>query len=199
MRIDTEPTLVTADGMPRSRGALAVTIIAAVTAALVGGSAVAAYAYFTSQATVTGQDVATATVEIVAGTASSSSPITATDLLPGDSETTEIVLENTGSADVYYSLRLPKTTGDPSLEAALQVAVVVGALSETRSLTDWQMGTLQVGDALAVGSTQTVTVTLSLPSSAGNSLQGTSAGFAVRFDAVQQRNTTPPTAGWVND
>src|SRR5690606_23723720 len=163
------------------------------------GGALAAIALFTAQANVTGQRVGTATVEIAAGTAASSTPLSAADMLPGDAATTTVELANTGTADVYYTIRLAKSAGDAVLEDALQVAVSVGAVTETRSLTAWQSGALQLATALSAGATQEVTITASLPTTAGNALQGATADFTVQFDAVQARNTTPPTEGWVHD
>lgn len=172
--------------------------VAAAAALVTGGIAVTG-AYFTSQATVSGQSVGTATVAIAAGTATSSAPISAASLLPGDSESTTIDLANTGSEDVYYTIRLPKSAGDTALESAIQVKVAVGATSETRSLTAWQAGALQIGPTLAAHGNQAVTVTVSLPTTADNTLQGLDAGFTARIDAIQARNTTAPTAGWVAD
>lgn len=170
------------------------------TAVLTGGGVLAAYAFFTSQATVTGQTVGTATVEITADTATMSAPIGVTDMLPGDTATTSIDLVNTGSEDVSYTVRVPKTTGgDAGLEAELDVTVTIGAATETRKLSAWQTGALQLPAALADGATQRVTVTVALPTTAGNALQGTSAGFTVQFDAIQARNTPAPTGGWVTD
>lgn len=182
----------------RRRLALVLTGVLTI-AAVTGGGVLAAIALFTSQATVTGQQVGTATVELSADTAASSVPLSVADMLPGDSDATVIDLNNSGTADLYYTVRLPTTTGDLALENVLQVTVTIGAVTETRTLTAWQAGALQLGAALTAGSTQAVTVTVSLPTSAGNALQGTETGFTVQFDAIQARNTTPPTAGWVND
>lgn len=199
MRIDTALPTDAARSTGRRRRALSLALTVSLTAAIVGGTAIAAHAYFTSQASVTGQQVATATVQVTAGTAALSSPIAVNDLLPGDTATTRIDVANTGSADVYYSVRLPRTTGDAALESVLEVTVTVGGLSETRTLTAWQTGALQIGPALVAGASQAVTVAAKLPASAANSLQGTATGFSVQFDAIQARNTTPPTAGWVAD
>lgn len=183
----------------RRKIAIASVGIAAAATLVAGGLAVTG-AYFTSQATVNGQSVGTATVKITADTTSSSAPIDADSLLPGDTETTTIDVANTGSEDVYYTVRLPKTAGgDADLESAVRVKVTVGATSETRTLTAWQNGALQVGPALEAEATQAVAVELTLPTDADNDLQGLDAGFAVEVDAVQARNNTAPTAGWVAD
>lgn len=167
--------------------------------ALAGAGMIASGALFTSQATVDGQTVLTATVEIEAGTLAASSPISVTNLLPGDTESTEILLENVGNAGVYYSVRLPKSSGDTAIEDVLQVTVDNGDISETRSLTAWQSGFLQVASELEAGDENELTVTVSLPSASGNELQGLSATFGLQIDAIQARNVTQPTAGWVSE
>lgn len=173
-------------------------IIALAAAALLAtGAAATAWALFTSQATVSGQNVTTGTLSISAETASTSSPISATGMLPGDSASTNIALENTGSSGLYYSIQLPLDDSSTlALADAIQATVTVGSLTETRSLSAWQTGSLHIGTALATGSSADVTVTISLPTGADNSLQGTSAAFNVQIDAIQERNVTPPVAGW---
>ena len=169
-------------------------------AALAFGGGTLASALFTSQTTVTGQSATTATVVIEAGTATTSAPIALTSMLPGDTASTVIELENTGTEAVFYTVRLPASaTGDAALESAMQVTVAVGAATETRSLTAWQLGAWQVGPALAAAGSNTVTVTVSLPIGTADTVQGLDAGFSVQFDAIQQRNMTAPTAGWVAD
>lgn len=171
----------------------------AAAAALVAGGLAVTNAYFTSQATVGGQTVGTATVQVAADTASSSAPIDVDSLLPGDTETTTIDLKNTGSEDVYYALSLPAAAdGDADLESAIKIKVTIGATSETRTLTAWQDGALQIGPALEADDTQAVDVELTLPADVED-LQGLATGFAVQVDAIQARNTTAPTAGWVAD
>lgn len=157
-------------------------------------------ALFTSQATVSGQTATTATVEIEAGVASTSSPLSASSMLPGDTASTLIELENSGTESVYYTVRVPASAGgDSALEDTLQVTVSVGATSETRTLSSWQDGALQIGTALAAAATTGVTVTVSLPVGTDDSVQSLDIGFSLVFDAIQQRNTPAPTAGWVAD
>lgn len=179
-----------------TKAVIATGSVLAAGALALGGIAVTG-AVFTSQATVSGQSVTTATVEVEAGTKTTSAPIAATNLLPGDTESTTITLENTGSVGAYYRISLPREVGgDDALASALQVTVAAGGATTTQTLATWQGGSLQVGPALASGAAQDVTVSVTLPSTAGDELQGTSASFAVLFDAIQERNTEPPTAGW---
>src|SRR5690606_2997498 len=188
--------LTEAPTVSRTRRIGIVAIVLVASAALATGGVVAG-AYFTSQATVTGQSVGTATVEIEAGTATTSAALNVPSLLPGDTESTTITLENTGTEAVYYTVTLPTTSaGDAALEDALQVTVVAGTETHTRSLTAWQGGIYQLGTALAAGASIPVTVQITLPLGADDSLQGLDAGFSVTFDAIQARNPTV-TAGWI--
>lgn len=194
MAIDRALTEAPTVSRTRRIGIVAIALVAS--AALATGGVVAG-AYFTSQATVTGQSVGTATVEIEAGTATTSAALNVPSLLPGDTESTTITLENTGTEAVYYTVTLPTTSaGDAALEDALQVTVVAGTETHTRSLTAWQGGIYQLGTALAAGASIPVTVQITLPLGADDSLQGLDAGFSVTFDAIQARNTTV-TAGWI--
>jgi hypothetical protein len=177
---------------------------AVIAGAVVGAAALTtggmfAGAYFTSQATVSGQTVGTATVAITAGTATTSAVLDVPSLLPGDSETTTITLENTGTEGVYYTVSLPKAAGgDAAFETAIQVKITAGTETTTRSLTAWQGGSYQLGTALAAGASIPVTVEISLPTGADDALQTLGAGFSVTVDAIQERNQTA-TAGWVAD
>ena len=54
-------------------------------------------------------------------------------------------------------------SGDAALEDALQVTVVAGTETHTRSLTAWQGGIYQLGTALAAGASIPVTVQITLP------------------------------------
>lgn len=182
------------------------TKVALVAAGVVGAAALAfgggavTSAFFTSQASVVGHGAETATIEITATTASASAPIDVADMLPGDTSSTLIELDNTGSESLYYTVRIvPLGGADVVLEDALEVTVAVGAASETRTLTAWRDGALQIGPALASGASQNVAVTMTLPTATGNTVQGKSTGFSVQFDAIQQRNVTAPTAGWHAD
>jgi hypothetical protein len=186
----------TASANPRRARPIGIAAAAVIVAAAIATGGVYAGAYFTSQATVTGQSVGTATVEIEAGTATTSAVLAVPSLLPGDTETTVITLENTGSEDVYYTVSLPATAGDDALEDALQVTVIAGPETHTRTLTAWQGGAYQFGVALGDGESIHLTVSVALAATADDSLQGLDAGFAVTIDAIQARNH-PVTAGWV--
>lgn len=186
-------------GSPRRRRAVVAIAIPAAAAAVVWGGLGATSAFFTSEATVTGQTVGAATVQIAAGVSEASSPIEVTDLLPGDNAAASIDIDNTGTAAVYYSIALPLTGAGSDLDDSLDVTVTVGSVTETRSLSAWQGGVLQIGEPLDAEDTATADLTISLPETAGNALQGASTEFSAEIVAIQERNTPAPTAGWTSD
>jgi len=179
--------------IPRARGRLAFAAAIGVAAgaaigALAFGGVALTNAFFTSQATVTGQSVGTATVRIEAGVASTSAPIAATDLLPGDSVSTTILVENTGTVALDYEIAVTSLTGDEVLQDALDVTIApVGAGIVAQPLSAWATDAYE-GLSLDAGETVNVVVTVSLPetSAAQNGLQTKTAGFSLRFDAIQQ-------------
>lgn len=187
---------------PRFNLTLWVAVIAGVIVVGAGGLMLIG-ALFTSQATVSGQSVETGTVQISADTQATSAPISTEGLLPGDETTTEILIENTGTADVFYAIRLPELADagavDRDLADALQVTVITEDGVEQRSLTEWQAGTVQVATPLDAGGDVPIIVSVELPLSADNSLQGLKAAFSVQIDAIQARNVAAPIAGWVTD
>jgi hypothetical protein len=197
-QIDSRDEAVASPSRTRKPVIIAAGVVAAVALAFAGGAFT--NALFTSQASVTGQTASTATVSIDAETATASTPIALTSMLPGDTASTVITLENTGTEGVYYTVRVPATAGgDAALDDVLAVTVAVGTASETRTLSDWQDGALQIAPALAASGTDTVTVTVELPLGTDNALQDLDTGFSLQFDAIQARNSTAPSAGWVAD
>lgn len=156
-------------------------------------------AWFTSEATVDGQNISTGTVEIEAGIAAEASPIAVSGLLPGDEAQTILAVTNTGSEDVYLTVGPFTATGSVPLRAAVEVSVVAdGVPAVTRQLDEWEDGAIE-GIALGSGDTKDITVTVTLSTEAGDELQDTQTQFSVAFAAIQARNfdgTTTPT--WVD-
>lgn len=178
----------------RTKWGVALASAVALGAVAAGGASLSG-ALFTSEATVGGQKVGTGTVAIAASTQAGSSAINVGDLLPGDTASTTVTVRNTGTASSYFSIELPKTAGDAALESAVQVSVAVGSVTETHSLTGWQGKVLRLAAPLAASATQDVVVTVALPLSAPNSLQGLDAGFGVDVASIQARNNTTWTPG----
>lgn len=188
---------------PRSRARTSVIIGALIggAAALGAGAVLLVDAIFTSDATVSGHSVTTGTIEIQAGTSATSAPITTDTMMPGDEITTEILIENTGTGDFFYTVALPyapdATSLSEDLAEALEVTVIVDDDVLQQPLATWQEGHLQVGPPLAVGEDVPIVVSVRFPEDAGNELQDTRAAFAVQIDAIQAKNIDPPSAGWV--
>lgn len=167
--------------------------------AIAGGVALTS-ALFTAEDSVE-QSVGTATISISAETATTSTVLAVDDLLPGDTESTVVTVENDGTAGVYYAVSLPLgSTASPALADALEVTVAVGELSVKRPLSHWQDGYLQVGTELAAEATQNITVTVELDKEVDDPLlQAQVADFEVAVSAHQARNVTAPTPGWTTD
>lgn len=154
------------------------------------GGAAFTNAWFTSQATIGEQQLATGTVSLSATIPATSAPISATGLVPGDTVSTTIRVSNDGTEDLYYTIGSFVADGDAALASALRVAVAAdGIPTVTRSLSEWATGSYE-GIALASGATAELEVTVTLPTSATNELQGTAASFTVPFTAVQQDHYT---------
>lgn len=163
--------------------------------AIAGGVALTS-ALFTAEDSVE-QSVGTATISISAETATTSTVLAVDDLLPGDTESTVVTVENDGTAGVYYAVSLPRGSAySADLAKALEVTVDVDDQSEKRTLSAWQDGYLQVGTELDAGETQDITVTVTLALDAKDDLQDLVADFEVAVSAHQARNVDAPTAGW---
>lgn len=162
--------------------------------AIAGGVALTS-ALFTAEDSVE-QSVGTATISISAKTATTSPVLAVDDLLPGDTKSTVVTVENDGTAGVYYAVSLPLVSADPALADALEVTVAVDGESATHSLSDWQDGYLQVDTELDAGKTQDITVTVTLEIGAKDALQDLVADFEVVVSAQQARNVDAPTPGW---
>lgn len=199
--MSSRPT-ATSDSQPRTGSRTRVIALAAsaATAGLVLGGNALVGAYFTSEARVEGQ-VATATIEVDARTLDGHVPIDATGMLPGDSEVTFVEVENTGTAELSYSVRIvADVDADEELSRALMVRVMVaGGPVRNASLADWAGGRLTAAAAIAPGDTLPVLVAVELPSTAGDELQGAAAGFGVVVQAIQTANVAQPVDGWVED
>lgn len=181
----------------RSRRFAMIAVVAAAALTLGAIGAFTIGAAFTASSSVGGQSVTTATVEIDASTASNSTPINATQLLPGDSVSSIVNVSNTGTTDLYYTITAtPDEDHNTALSNVLSVQITVGSITETRTLSSWSAGVLQIATPLPAGATDKAEIHVSLPSGASNSLQGRTSGFSIDIAAIQARNTTAPNAGW---
>lgn len=186
---------------PVRRTALTAAVAGAAITAIAFGGVLGIGALFTSQTSITGQSVETGTLEIQAGTAATSAPISAQGMLPGDEITTEIVLENTGTADAFYAVRVPVASDSTSvaLHEALEITVITEDGIEQRSLHAWQTGAMQIGVPLDSGDQVPLVVSVRLPIESDDALQGLLAEFTVQIDAIQARNVPTPAPGFTLD
>jgi hypothetical protein len=177
-----------------------VAAVAATTGLVLGGTAIVG-AYFTSEAQVDGQQVATTTVEVDADMLEGHAPIDVQGMLPGDSAVTFVEVTNTGAADLYYSLRVvADDDADEDLAEALMVRLTVaGGPSHEATLADWADGHLQAATALADGDTLPVFVAVDLPLAADDDVQGLAAGFGVVVEAIQTAHVDQPADVWITD
>lgn len=181
------------------RAALIGLVAVAVGTVITGGVVASTGASLTDTVTAPDtQSISSAFLTLSAETDTDSVPINASMVLPGDSESTSINVWNEG-ADAYWILDIDALPGSEALADALQVTVTVGEDSVTKSLTEWQQGSLQVSSILPDMATQHVTVTAALPLEAGNEVQDASVAFNLRVDAIQAKNNVQPDAGWVVD
>lgn len=177
--------------LPLRRRVIVVAVVG--TGALVAlwlGNLTLSGAFFTDEATSPEQRIGTATVSVAADTAESSAPIDVAGFLPGDTATTTLTLDNDGTADVVWDLDVVLTADtDGDLADTLQVTIESdGRAAETMSLAAWATDTTERLTPQTAGASQELDITVSLPTSAGNELQGTLAAFTLDFTAQQARN-----------
>jgi len=173
------------------------------------GSGVFSLALFTSSATVDANTFTTGTITIT--TSPTTAALTAGNLMPGDTVTAPIQINNAGSAQLRYSVTAATT--DPDLKALrtqLTVAVKSGVTTCTNA--GWTasgtsvspatvLGTTtlnvvgdpttgsQSGDrVLAAGGSETLCFQVSLPGATGNAYQNATATTTFTFAAEQTAN-----------
>lgn len=192
----------------RSRRRLSVLLLGALVAfGVASGSS--SLALFTDQETVTGTfssgSIVLDDVKIDALT------LTTTAMMPGDSVTDDVVVENDGSAELRYSMTTASTNTDlKALRDVLSLTIktidvttpaspcdnfdgattlyngVLGASSA--AFGDPTQGA-QAGDrTLAAAGSETLCFRVTLPSTANNSYQGASTTTTFTFDAEQTAN-----------
>jgi spore coat-associated protein N len=197
---------------PRDRLTLSVALIL-IAVGLVG---VGAFATFTSSAGVS-QSITSGTVTIALGATGSANnrlDIAATGVVPGDTIERAVNVSNTGNQD-FASISLTTTASPSSLldtdaTDGLQMLIQRCSVAWTEggaapAYTYTCSGTTStvlssravIGSALALGnlvltagSTNHLRVTLNLPSTAGNTLQGLSSTITYTFTGTQRAGTS---------
>ncbi|MBI4492969.1 MAG: hypothetical protein HY690_09270 [Chloroflexi bacterium] len=159
-------------------------------------------AYFTSAATSAGNQFTAGTLTLAAGIASGT--LTVSNVVPGDSFTAQLTIQNGGNLDLRYAMA-SDTVGDADLKSALQLTVRTKTANPCSSLDGsvlYGPGNLdaaafgstaqgaQAGDReLAAGASEDLCFAVQLPSSASTTLQGKSVTVTFTFAAEQKAGT----------
>lgn len=174
---------------------------------LVGLTSVATGAFFTDQASITGNTFTTGTVTLSA--TPTTSAVTMTNMAPGDVVTAPVTVQNTGTLAQRYSVLSTTDASDANLLAAqLSMTVktgvttcttagfsatgttaygpgVLGSTGGTKVLGDAASGADTGDRTLSAGASEVLCVQVSLPASTGNSYQNKTTTATFRFDAEQ--------------
>ena len=115
--------------------------------------------------------------------------VSVSDLIPGDSATRSVTVENTGSVPFTYTVTASNEGGPPSLMwtdtvDGLQVTVS-GDAGQIYSGPVSDLAAVASGVVVSASGTEVLTYVFSLPGSAGNAFQGLSQGIGITYDATQ--------------
>lgn len=132
--------------------------------------------------------------------ASPTTAFNATDILPGDSGSQTITIENNGTGDLRYAMSVSATDPDgDNIAGAIDVTVAAGACpTASPAFASDTLDAIAFGDPaqggdagdreLAAGASEELCVSWSFPLSAGNEFQGDSTVATFTFDAEQVAN-----------
>lgn len=173
------------------------------------GASYLTLALFTDQETVTA-DFTTGTIDLD-GTKIDALVLTTSALMPGDTVTDDVVVENDGTAQLRYAMSTSSTNADSkALRDALTLTIktvdvttpgtpcdnfdgastlysgVLGA--STAKFGDPTQGSDSGDRTLDAGANETLCFRVSLPSGTGNSYQGATTTTTFTFDAEQTAN-----------
>lgn len=154
-----------------------------------GVAGLASSALFTDTQSAGADSFTTGTVTIDPNSTSTSG-ISAGNMAPGDSSSRNLVVKNTGSLELKYTVG-SAATGDSSLGTQLQAVLRTGTCAGSGTqLYSGAFSGIAVSSArtLAANATEDLCLTVSLASNSGNSYQGKTAGNNLSFSAVQTAN-----------
>jgi hypothetical protein len=184
------PTHAHARGRRRLAGLLG---LALVSGSL--GAGALSLALFTDSQAVTGNAFTTGTIDISTTPATALFSVAA--MMPGDTSSQSIVVNNAGTGALRYAISTAVVTG-PALAGQLLLDIYAGATCTGTPLFSGALGTAalgsnvqgsQAGDrALAGGTNESLCFKATLPLATGNSFQGTSTNVTFTFDAEQTAN-----------
>lgn len=197
--------LATASRRRRRRRLIGLVLIGGLIIPSIGASYLT-LALFTDQETVTA-DLSTGTIVLDAAKIDALS-LTTSALMPGDTVTDDVVVENDGTAQLRYAMTTSSTNGDGlGLRTVLTLTVktvdvttpgtpcdnfdgsstlydgVLGA--STAAFGDPSPGDQGADRTLAAGANETLCFRVALPSGTGNAFQGASTTTTFTFDAEQ--------------
>jgi len=146
--------------------------------ALVGG---ATFAYFTDSAANNNNAFQGGTLDIGLdpATATFNVPVMA----PGDSIDGNVTVQNSGSLPFFYTVALAKSGGDDNFYDVLKLKITKAASGE--AIYDGLLSSLNANSSLAAGANEPLKFTVSLPTTAGNDLQGKTCTVEFTFTATQ--------------
>jgi spore coat-associated protein N len=152
------------------------------------GIGMGTFAYFTSQATSTDNVFETGELKIGLGS-NAEGFVSGDNWQPGSSVTEDLVVSNDGTLDLKYRISAAMADGaNAALYNELMVIISKGGQELYNGLLK-DMTPILPG-TIAVGGSDTLTFTVSLPDSGApqNHLQGLNAGVIFTFDATQTNN-----------
>jgi spore coat-associated protein N len=179
---------------PRRRGRFAALLALALVSGSLGAGALS-LAVFTDSQAVTGNAFATGSIDI------STTPATAlfnvSSMMPGDTNSQTIQVNNAGSGALRYAISTSIVSG-PTLAAQLQLDIYAGATCSGTPLYTGALGSAAVGSAaqganagdraLAGLTNETLCFKSTLPLSTNNTFQNTSTSVTFTFDGEQTAN-----------
>ena len=181
-------------GHGRRRGHIAALLALALVSGSLGAGALS-LALFTDSQAVTGNAFTTGTIDI--STTPATALFTVSNMMPGDTRSQSIGVNNAGTGALRYAISTAVVTG-PALAGQLQLEIFAGATCTGTPLYSGALGSAALGSnvqgaqpgdrSLAGGANETLCFTATLPLATGNSFQNTSTNVTFTFDAEQTAN-----------
>ncbi len=186
-------TTTTHEHPRRRRRFMALVGLAAITASL--GAGAISLAIFTDTQAVPNNSFATGTIDI--STAPTEALFEVDAMMPGDEETSTIVVSNDGTAELRYAISTSVDSGN-ALATQLQASVYAGGTCGGTALYSGALSGLAAGSSaqgeqsgdrvLAAAANETLCFKVTLPSDTDDSFQGQTATVTFTFDAEQTEN-----------